>query len=226
MADRSKRFQEAQALVTEDSYSPEDACALVKETATANFDESVEMHLRLGVDSRHADQQVRGTVVLPNGTGQEITVLVFAEGDATEAAKAAGADYVGSEDLAEKIQEENWLDFDVAVATPDMMKYVGRLGRILGPKGLMPNPKAGTVTTDVETAVKELKAGKVEYRLDKTNLMHVVIGKASFSAEELLENYNALLDAVIADRPAGVKGQYIKSISVSASMGPGINVNH
>ena len=225
MAKRGKRYQEALKLLTKPSYGAEEAFELVKQTATAKFDESIETHIKLGVDSRHADQQVRGTVVLPNGTGQDVRVLVFAQGAQAEEATAAGADFVGGAELAEKIQKENWFDFDVVVATPDMMGVVGRLGRVLGPKGLMPNPKAGTVTADVKTAISELKAGKVEFRLDKTNIMHVSIGKSSFTAEQLLENYNALKDAVLKARPSGAKGQYFKSISISASMGPSLKLN-
>ena len=209
MAKRGKRYQAALELLTQDSYDASEAFDLVKKTATSKFDETIEVHVKLGVDSRHADQQVRGTVVLPHGTGKDVKILVFAQGAQADAAKAAGADFVGGDDLAEKIQKENWFDFDVIVATPDMMGVVGRLGRVLGPKGLMPNPKAGTVTADVETAIQELKAGKVEFRLDKTNILHTVIGKSSFSAEQLEENFNALKDAVVRAKPAGAKGQYI-----------------
>lgn len=222
MKKHGKKYQEAKKLVTQDAYTPEEAVELVKKTAVANFDETVELHLRLGVDSRHADQQVRGAVVLPHGTGQDIRVLVFARGQAAEDAKAAGADYVGAEDMAEKIQNENWFDFDVVVTSPDMMSVVGRLGRLLGPKGLMPNPKAGTVTTDIPGAVKEVKAGKIEYRVDKSNLMHLVIGKVSFDDQKLLENYQVLMDEIIRARPAATKGQYIRSATLASSMGPGI----
>ena len=198
---------------------------LVCQTSKAKFDETIEVHLRLGVDSRHADQQVRGAIVLPHGTGKKVRVLVFAKGDKATAAKEAGAEYVGDMDLVEKIQKENWFDFDVVIATPDMMGTIGRLGRVLGPKGLMPNPKAGTVTMDVAKAVNEAKAGKIEYRLDKTNIIHCPIGKASFGAEKLAENFNTLIGAVIKARPAAAKGQYIKSCVVASTMGPGIKVN-
>ena len=197
---------------------------LVCQTSKAKFDETIEVHLRLGVDSRHADQQVRGAIVLPHGTGKKVRVLVFAKGDKATAAKEAGAEYVGDMDLVEKIQKENWFDFDVVVATPDMMGVVGRLGKVLGPKGLMPSPKAGTVTPNVTAAVKEIKAGKIEYRLDKTNIIHCPIGKASFGAEKLAENFNTLVGAVIKARPAAAKGQYIKSCVVASTMGPGIKV--
>ncbi|AVM42601.1 50S ribosomal protein L1 [Fastidiosipila sanguinis] len=226
MAKKGKRYQAALELLTQDSYDASEAFDLVKKTATSKFDETIEVHVKLGVDSRHADQQVRGTVVLPHGTGKDVKILVFAQGAQADAAKAAGADFVGGDDLAEKIQKENWFDFDVIVATPDMMGVVGRLGRVLGPKGLMPNPKAGTVTADVETAVQELKAGKVEFRLDKTNILHTVIGKASFSAEQLEENFNALKDAVVRAKPAGAKGQYIKSVYVCSAMGPSLLLNN
>jgi len=205
-------------------YSPEEACAVVKKTATAKFDETIEVHVRTGCDGRHADQQIRGAVVLPNGTGKKVRVLVFAKGAKAEEAQAAGADFVGEMDLVEKIQKENWFEFDVVVATPDMMGVVGRLGRVLGPKGLMPNPKAGTVTMDVAKAVKEIKAGKIEYRLDKSNIVHVPIGKASFTEEQLAENLNTLLDTLTRVRPSTVKGQYIKSVTLAATMGPGVRV--
>ena len=207
-------------------YDPADAIALVKKTATAKFDETIEAHIRTGCDGRHADQQIRGAVVLPAGTGKKVRVLVFAKGAKAEEAKAAGADYVGEMDLVPKIQKEGWLDFDVVVATPDMMGVVGRLGRILGPKGLMPNPKAGTVTMDVARAVKEAKAGKIEYRLDKTNIIHCPIGKASFGPEKLGENFTTLINAIIKARPASLKGQYIKSCVVASTMGPGVKINY
>ena len=206
-------------------YDMAEAVEIVKKTAIAKFDETIEAHIRTGCDGRHADQQVRGAVVLPNGTGKSVRVLVFAKSAKAEEAKAAGADYVGEMDLVTKIQKENWFDFDVVVATPDMMGVVGRLGRILGPKGLMPNPKAGTVTMDVAKAVKEIKAGKIEYRLDKSNIIHCPIGKASFTEEQLYENLKTLVDQLIKVRPSTVKGQYLKSITVSATMGPGVKVN-
>lgn len=206
-------------------YDPEEAFGLVCETSKAKFDETIELHVRLGVDSRHADQQVRGAIVLPHGTGKTMKVLVFAKGDRAEEAKAAGAEYVGDTDLIEKITKENWFDFDVVIATPDMMGTIGRLGRVLGPKGLMPNPKAGTVTMDVAKAVNEAKAGKIEYRLDKTNIIHCPIGKASFGAEKLRENFDTLIGAIIKAKPAAAKGQYIKSCVVASTMGPGIKVN-
>ena len=220
-----KKYLEAAKLITESSYDAAEAIALVKKTATANFDETVELHLRLGVDSRHADQQVRGVVVLPHGTGKTVRVLAFARGQAAEDAKAAGADFVGAEELADKIQNENWFDYDVVVTSPDMMGIVGRLGRVLGPKGLMPNPKAGTVAPDVSKAVEEIKAGKIEYRLDKSNIIHVVIGKASFQEEQLLENYRVLIDAILKSRPPAAKGQFIRKVTMSSTMGPGIRVN-
>ena len=207
------------------AYDPSEALDLVCQTSKAKFDETIEIHIRLGVDSRHADQQVRGAVVLPNGTGKTVRTLVFAKGDKAEAAKAAGADYVGELDLVEKITKENWFEFDVVIASPDMMGVVGRLGKVLGPKGLMPNPKAGTVTPDVARAVNEAKAGKIEYRLDKTNIIHCPIGKASFGAEKLAENFNTLVSAVIKAKPAAAKGQYIKSCVIASTMGPGIKVN-
>ena len=206
-------------------YDTAEAMGLVVETATAKFDETVELHVKLGVDSRHADQQVRGAIVLPHGTGKTQRVLVFAKGDKAEAAKAAGADFVGEMDMVEKIQKENWFDFDVVVATPDMMGVVGRLGKVLGPKGLMPSPKAGTVTMDVTKAVKEIKAGKVEYRLDKTNIIHCPIGRVSFGTEKLTENFNALMGAIIKAKPAAAKGQYVRSCTVASTMGPGIKIN-
>ncbi len=207
------------------AYDPQEALALVCQTSKAKFDETIEIHIRLGVDSRHADQQVRGAVVLPNGTGKTVRTLVFAKGDKAEAAKAAGADYVGEIDLVEKITKENWFEFDVVIATPDMMGVVGRLGKVLGPKGLMPNPKAGTVTPDAARAVTEAKAGKIEYRLDKTNIIHCPIGKASFGEEKLAENFNTLVGAVIKAKPAAAKGQYIKSCVIASTMGPGIKIN-
>lgn len=206
-------------------YNASEALKIVTDVATAKFDETVEAHIRLGVDSRHADQQVRGAVVLPHGTGKTKRVLVFAKGDRATEAQQAGADFVGAEDMAEKIQKENWFDFDVIVATPDMMGVIGRLGRVLGPKGLMPNPKSGTVTQDVTKAIEEIKAGKVEYRLDKTNIIHVPVGKVSFGAEKLSENFFALIDAIIKAKPAAAKGQYLKSVSVTSTMGPGVKIN-
>ena len=206
-------------------YDAQEACSVVKKTALAKFDETIEVHVRTGCDGRHADQQVRGAVVLPNGTGKSVRVLVFAKSAKADEAKAAGADYVGDMDLVEKIQKENWFEFDVVVATPDMMGVVGRLGRILGPKGLMPNPKAGTVTMNVGQAVKEIKAGKIEYRLDKSNIIHVPIGKASFDDEKLYENLKTLMDQLLRVRPSTVKGQYIKSVTLAATMGPGVRVN-
>ena len=207
-------------------YDASEAIALVCQTAKAKFDETIELHIRLGVDSRHADQQVRGAIVLPNGTGKKVKVLVFAKGDKVQAALDAGADYAGAEEYVEKIQKENWFDFDVIIASPDMMGLVGRLGKVLGPKGLMPNPKAGTVTPDVAKAVKEAKAGKIEYRLDKTNIIHCPIGKASFGPEKLTENFDALVGAVIKAKPAAAKGQYIKSCVIASTMGPGIKINY
>ena len=206
-------------------YDPAEAMELVCKTATAKFDETVEVHVRLGVDSRHADQQVRGAVVLPHGTGKKVRTLVFARGDKAKAAEEAGADYVGAEEFVEKITKENWFEFDVVIATPDMMGVIGRLGKVLGPKGLMPNPKAGTVTMDTAKAVTEAKAGKIEYRLDKTNIIHCPIGKASFGTEKLAENFSTLLGAIIKAKPAAAKGQYIKSCTVASTMGPGIKVN-
>ena len=206
-------------------YDPSEAMKLVCETSKAKFDETIEVHVRLGVDSRHADQQVRGAVVLPNGTGKKVRTLVFARGDKAKAAEEAGADYVGAEDYVEKITKENWFEFDVVIATPDMMGVIGRLGKILGPKGLMPNPKAGTVSMDAAKAVLEAKAGKIEYRLDKTNIIHCPIGKASYGTEKLTENFETLLGAIIKAKPAAAKGQYIKSCTVASTMGPGIKVN-
>ena len=221
-----KKYMEAAKAVDHASlYDPSEAIALVKKTAVAKFDETIEVHVRTGCDGRHADQQVRGAVVLPNGTGKSVRVLVFAKGAKAEEAQAAGADYVGEADLVPKIQNEGWLDFDVVVATPDMMGVVGRLGRVLGPKGLMPNPKAGTVTMDVTKAVKEIKAGKIEYRLDKSNIIHVPIGKASFDEAALQANFDALMDALNKARPAAVKGAYMKSVTLSSTMGPGVKVN-
>ena len=206
-------------------YDPAEALELVCKTAKAKFDETLEVHVRLGVDSRHADQQVRGAVVLPNGTGKKVRTLVFAKGDKAKAAEEAGADYVGAEDYVAKIQQENWFDFDVVIASPDMMGVIGRLGKVLGPKGLMPNPKAGTVTPDVAKAVAEAKAGKIEYRLDKTNIIHCPVGKMSFGAEKLQENFDTLLGAIIKAKPAAAKGQYIRSCVIATTMGPGIKVN-
>ncbi len=202
-----------------------DAIALVKKTSGAKFDETVELHIRTGCDGRHAEQQIRGAVVLPHGTGKSVKVLVFAKGDKLSEAEAAGADFVGGEELIPKIQNEGWFDFDVVVATPDMMGVVGRLGRVLGPKGLMPNPKAGTVTMDVTKAVKDIKAGKIEYRLDKTNIIHVPIGKASFTEEQLADNFQTLIDAIIKAKPSAVKGQYLRSVTMSSTMGPGVKLN-
>ena len=206
-------------------YGKEEAIALVKKTAVAKFDETIEAHIRTGCDGRHADQQIRGAVVLPHGTGKKVRILVFAKDAKAEEAKAAGADYVGGMELIEKIQKENWFDFDVVVATPDMMGVVGRIGRVLGPKGLMPNPKAGTVTMDVTKADNDIKAGKIEYRLDKTNIVHVPIGKASFSEEQLADNFQTLIDALNKARPAAVKGQYLKSVTLTSTMGPGVKIN-
>ena len=223
---RGKKYQESAKKIDRNAlYDTTDAMKLVVDTATAKFDETVELHVKLGVDSRHADQQVRGAVVLPHGTGRTVRVLVFAKGDKAEAAKAAGADYVGEMDLVEKIQKENWFDFDVVVASPDMMGVVGRLGKVLGPKGLMPSPKAGTVTPDVAKAVQEVKAGKIEYRLDKTNIIHCPIGKVSFGAEKLNDNFNTLMGAIIKAKPAAAKGQYVKSCVTASTMGPGIKVS-
>ena len=221
-----KRYSEAAKLIEKTkTYYLEEAVALVKKTASAKFDETIEAHFRLGVDGRHADQQVRGAVVLPHGTGKTVKVLVFAKGNKVDEALAAGADYAGGDELVPKIQNEGWLDFDVVVATPDMMGVVGRLGRVLGPKGLMPNPKAGTVTMDVTKAINDIKAGKIEYRLDKSNIIHVPIGKASFTEEQLTDNFQTLIDAVVKAKPAAAKGQYIKSLVVASTMGPGVKLN-
>ncbi|MCI6629852.1 MAG: 50S ribosomal protein L1 [Lachnospiraceae bacterium] len=206
-------------------YEAADAIALVKKNATAKFDETIELHIRTGCDGRHAEQQIRGAVVLPNGTGKTVRVLVFAKGDKVNEAEAAGADYVGGEELIPKIQNDGWLDFDVVVATPDMMGVVGRLGKVLGPKGLMPNPKAGTVTMDVTKAINDIKAGKIEYRLDKTNIVHVPLGKASFTEEQLQQNYDALMEAIIKAKPSALKGQYLRSVTLTSTMGPGVKVN-
>ncbi|MBO4819397.1 MAG: 50S ribosomal protein L1 [Firmicutes bacterium] len=226
MAKHGKKYQEAAKLINRaELYDIEDAFATIVKTTTANFDETVEAHFRMGLDGRHADQQIRGAIVLPNGTGKSVKVLVFAKGEKAHEAEAAGADYVGAEEMAEKIQKENWFDFDVVVATPDMMGVVGRLGKILGPKGLMPNPKSGTVTMDLTKALAEIKAGKVEYRLDKTNIVHTPIGKVSFGPEKLAENYRALVDAIVKAKPAAAKGQYIRSASIACTMGPGLKIN-
>lgn len=221
-----KKYVEAAKLVDRaTAYEANDAVALVKKTAVAKFDETIEVHIRTGCDGRHAEQQIRGAVVLPNGTGKTVKVLVFAKGDKVNEAEAAGADYVGGDELIPKIQNDGWLDFDVVVATPDMMGVVGRLGKVLGPKGLMPNPKAGTVTMDVTKAVNDIKAGKIEYRLDKANIIHVPIGKASFTEEKLQENFDALMDAIVKARPSALKGQYLKSITLTSTMGPGVKVS-
>ncbi len=223
---RGKKYIESAKLIDRTKlYDPAEALELVRQTAKAKFDETVEAHIKLGVDSRHADQQVRGAVVLPHGTGKTVKVLVFAKGDKAREAEEGGADFVGAEELVTKIQKENWFDFDVVVATPDMMGVVGRLGKILGPKGLMPNPKAGTVTMDVAKAVAEIKAGKIEYRLDKTNIIHCPIGKVSLDPDKLLDNFRTLLGAIIKAKPAAAKGQYLRSVVVSSTMGPGIKVN-
>ena len=226
MAKFGKNYRASAQLVDKSKlYESAEAVALVCQTAKAKFDETVELHIRLGVDSRHADQQVRGAIVLPNGTGKTVRTLVFARGDKADAARAAGADYVGAEDMVQKIQTENWFDFDVVIASPDMMGVIGRLGKVLGPKGLMPNPKAGTVTPDVARAVNEAKAGKIEYRLDKTNIIHCPLGKVSFGTEKLQENFDALVGAVIKAKPAAAKGQYIKSCVIASTMGPGVKIN-
>ena len=223
---RGKKYVEAAKLVDRTvQYDPAEAIDLVKKTAVAKFDETIEAYIRLGVDGRHADQQVRGAVVLPHGTGKKVRVLVFAKGDKVAEAEAAGADYVGGEELIPKIQNEGWFEFDVVVATPDMMGVVGRLGRVLGPKGLMPNPKAGTVTMDVTKAVNDIKAGKIEYRLDKANIIHCPVGKASFTAEQLNDNFNTLMDAIVKAKPASAKGQYMKSVTITSTMGPGVKVS-
>ena len=221
-----KKYAEVAKLVDRATlYEPAEAIALVKKTAVAKFDETIEVHIRTGCDGRHAEQQIRGAVVLPNGTGKDVKVLVFAKGDKLNEAEAAGADYVGGEELIPKIQNEGWLDFDVVVATPDMMGVVGRLGKVLGPKGLMPNPKAGTVTMDVTKAIADIKAGKIEYRLDKTNIVHVPVGKASFTEEALQQNFDALMDAIVKAKPSALKGQYLRSITLTSTMGPGVKVS-
>jgi large subunit ribosomal protein L1 len=226
MAKKSKKYVEALNKIDRTRlYDATEALSLVAEVATAKFDETVEAHIKLGVDSRHADQQVRGAVVLPHGTGKTKRVLVFAKGAKAAEAEAAGADFVGAEELVQKIQGENWFEFDIVVATPDMMGVVGRLGRVLGPKGLMPNPKSGTVTFDVAKAIDEIKAGKVEYRLDKTNIIHVPVGKVSFGGEKLAENFAALMDAIVKAKPAAAKGQYLRSVTVASTMGPGVKIN-
>ena len=226
MAKKSKKYVEALNKIDRTRlYDATEALSLVAEVATAKFDETVEAHIKLGVDSRHADQQVRGAVVLPHGTGKTKRVLVFATGEKAAEAEAAGADFVGAEELVQKIQGENWFEFDIVVATPDMMGVVGRLGRVLGPKGLMPNPKSGTVTFDVAKAIDEIKAGKVEYRLDKTNIIHVPVGKVSFGGEKLAENFAALMDAIVKAKPAAAKGQYLRSVTVASTMGPGVKIN-
>ena len=223
---RGKKYVEAAKSIDRGTlYDVADAVSLVKKTATAKFDETIEAHIRTGCDGRHADQQIRGAVVLPHGTGKKVRILVFAKDAKAEEAKAAGADFVGGEELIPKIQNENWFEFDVVVATPDMMGVVGRLGRVLGPKGLMPNPKAGTVTMDVTKAIQEIKAGKIEYRLDKTNIIHVPVGKASFTEEQLTDNFQTLIDAINKVRPAAVKGQYLKSVTLTSTMGPGVKLN-
>lgn len=226
MPKRGKKYQESAKLVDRATlYEPEQAVDLLSQTAKAKFDETVELHVKLGVDGRHADQQVRGAIVLPHGTGKSKKVLVFAKGDKVAEAEAAGADYVGSDEFVQKIQKENWFDFEAVVATPDMMGVVGRLGRVLGPKGLMPNPKSGTVTFDVGKAVNEIKAGKVEYRLDKTNIIHVPIGKISFGKEKIMDNFNTIMEAIIKAKPAAAKGTYLKSVTLTSTMGPGIKIN-
>ena len=223
---KGKRYQEAAKLVdAAKAYEAKEALEVIEKMPKTKFDETVELHAKLGVDSKHADQQVRGTVVLPNGTGKTQKVLVFAKGDKAKEAEEAGADFVGAEELVPKIEKENWFDYDVIVATPDMMGVIGRLGKVLGPKGLMPNPKSGTVTMDVKKAIAEIKSGKVEYRLDKTNIIHLGFGKVSFGADKLLENYNCIIDAIIKAKPAAAKGQYIKSVSISTTMGPGLYIN-
>ena len=223
---KGKRYVESAKLVDRTNlYDVEEAVSIIKKTANAKFDETIEAHIKLGVDGRHADQQVRGAVVLPHGTGKKVRVLVFAKGEKVEEAQAAGADFVGGQELVPKIQNEGWLDFDVVVATPDMMGVVGRLGRVLGPKGLMPNPKAGTVTMDVTKAVNDIKAGKIEYRLDKTNIIHVPVGKASFTEEQLADNFHTLMGAIVKAKPAAAKGQYLRSVTITSTMGPGIKLN-
>lgn len=226
MPKRGKNYKAAVAAYDKANlHEVNEALKIVTDNAKAKFDETVEVHVKLGVDGRHADQQVRGAIVLPHGTGKEVKVLVFAKGPKAEEAQAAGADYVGAEEMAQKIQSENWFDFDVVVATPDMMGVVGRLGKVLGPKGLMPNPKSGTVTMELEKALADIKAGKVEYRLDKANIIHTAIGKVSFGEEKLADNFNALLDAIIKAKPAAAKGQYLKSVTVASTMGPGVKIN-
>ena len=223
---KGKRYVESAKLVDRTNlYDVEEAVSSIKKTANAKFDETIDAHIKLGVDGRHADQQVRGAVVLPHGTGKKVKVLVFAKGDKVEEAQAAGADYVGGQELVPKIQNEGWLDFDVVVATPDMMGVVGRLGRVRGPKGLMPNPKAGTVTMDVTKAINDIKAGKIEYRLDKTNIIHVPVGKASFTEEQLADNFHTLMGAIVKAKPAAAKGQYLRSVTITSTMGPGIKLN-
>ena len=223
---RGKEYVEAaKAIDRATLYDAADAVALVKKTAVAKFDETIEAHIRTGCDGRHADQQIRGAVVLPHGTGKKVRILVFAKDAKAEEAKAAGADFVGGDELIPKIQNENWFEFDVVVATPDMMGVVGRLGRVLGPKGLMPNPKAGTVTMDVTKAIQDIKAGKIEYRLDKTNIIHVPVGKASFTEEQLADNFQTLIDAINKAKPAAVKGQYLKTVTLTSTMGPGVKIN-
>jgi large subunit ribosomal protein L1 len=223
---RGKKYKESAKLIDRAKlYDPSEAISLAKDTAKAKFDETVEAHIKLGVDSRHADQQVRGAVVLPHGTGKKVRVLVFAKGDKAKEAEAAGADYVGAEEFLPKIQNDNWFEFDVVVATPNMMSVVGRLGRVLGPKGLMPNPKAGTVTMDVAKAINDIKAGKIEYRLDKTNIIHCPIGKISFEADKIAENFRTLMEAIVKAKPSAAKGQYLKSVVLASTMGPGIKIN-
>lgn len=223
---RGKKYQDAvKAFDKKEQYDVADAISIVKKNATAKFDETIELHLRTGCDGRHAEQQIRGAVVLPHGTGKTVKVLVFAKGTKVDEAQAAGADFVGGEELIPKIQNEGWLDFDVVVATPDMMGVVGRLGRVLGPKGLMPNPKAGTVTMDVTKAVNDIKAGKIEYRLDKTNIIHVPVGKASFTEEQLADNFQTLIDAIVKAKPAAAKGQYFRNVTITSTMGPGVKID-